>query len=254
MQTILKFQSKPVGNSSSHVGISPSSDLECHPWRAVPLPCPTEHMCTREKKGTSAVLFTLFLLLINTCRTTWMVWDVKCHVHTEAILALAKPKRGFGFITFIDRKSVWLQWQQAQQLSQHHCSCKTELSCWPLVTCTALDKSLICFLRWLMSKIGRPLAHYKGEIRKNYTPRCTGTMTTGLYKHQKMIVKCFCNGSVDLALQNHLHHCCSHYPFNSALSREKGRGKECSRKQQSTGSRGPSPCQVSHIHTQHKTA
>lgn len=26
-------------------------------------------------------------------------------------------------------------------------------------------------------------------------------MTTGLYKHQKMIVKCFCNESVDLALQ-----------------------------------------------------
>jgi len=57
-------------------------------------------------------------------------------------------------------------------------------------------------------------------------------MTTGLYKHQKKILKCFRNEGVDLASQNHLHHCCSHYPFNTAPKREKGRGQGCTRKQE----------------------
>lgn len=30
----------------------------------------------------------------------------------------------------------------------------------------AVDKLLICFLHWLTSKMGSPLAHYKDEIRK----------------------------------------------------------------------------------------
>lgn len=75
--------------------------------------------------------------------------------------------KGWGWVSrVIDGKSVWLQWQSARQLPQYHCSCNTGLSCWSLVSCTALDKSFVCFLHWLMSKIGRPLAHYKGEIRK----------------------------------------------------------------------------------------
>lgn len=60
--------------------------------------------CAQEReKGASTGLLTLFLLLGNTCRTTktWMVWAVKCHVRTEAVLALAKPQRWLGFIRLL---------------------------------------------------------------------------------------------------------------------------------------------------------
>lgn len=66
----------------------------------------------------------------------------------------------------INRKCGYLQWQQAQQFSYQHWSCKTGVSCLSPDPCIAVDKLLMCFLHWLMSKMGSPLEYYKDEIRK----------------------------------------------------------------------------------------
>lgn len=156
-----KFQSKPVGNSCLHVGISPSSGVPPMKGTATAT-SHGAHVLEREK-GASTGLFTLFLLLRNTCRATktWMVWAVKCQVHTEAVLA--KPKGGFGFDRVIVRKS---DYDDNYLGSSPNSTAPAKLGSlaghWSHVQLWINH----CFLRWLMSKIGRPLAHYKGEIRK----------------------------------------------------------------------------------------
>lgn len=74
MQTIPKFQSKPVGNSCLHAGISPSSDLDMLPMKGSAIAMSYRAHVLEREKGASTGLFTPFLLLQNTSRTakTWM--------------------------------------------------------------------------------------------------------------------------------------------------------------------------------------